>query len=107
MSNHVRILNLVLLAVLAFVGYRLYHVYTSTGGETPEVAEVVKRGVPKTGAKSTVPLEGLLARDPEHSFAFYQPIIDKNLFRSDRTSPQEEGGGERGAMNRWRSIRAP
>jgi hypothetical protein len=96
MLNYIRILNLVLLAALVFVGFRLYHEYTSTGTELPELAGVVKRDNAKGGAKATVPLKGLLARDPEHSFAFYQSIIDKNLFRSDRTSPQDGEDGAKG-----------
>ena len=96
MLNYIRILNLVLLAALAFVVYGLYHEYTSAGKDTPELAGVVKRDNPKDRAKSSAPLKGLLERDPEHSFAFYQTIIDKNLFRSDRTSPKEEEAAKNG-----------
>jgi hypothetical protein len=96
MLNYIRILNLVLLAALVFVTYSLYNEYTSTGKDTPELAGVVKRDSPKNRAKSSVPLKGLLERDPEHGFAFYQTIIDKNLFRSDRTSPKDAEAARNG-----------
>jgi hypothetical protein len=69
---------------IGVVGFTLYENWSAfrqkdhpAGDLTPDAKTEVKKN-------PSAELAGLLKSTPDHSFAFYQEVVDKNLFREDR-----------------------
>jgi len=88
MFNYLRFINIALILIAGLLGYSLYNVWT--GWNPGDIVANEENATNSITGKSVkpVPLTGLIKGAKDHSLAFYQEIIDKDLFRSDRAKPE-------------------
>ena len=99
MFNYLRLINIALIVIAGLLGYSLYNSWT--GWNPGEVVANEENPTNSITGKSVkpVPLKGLIKETKDHSLAFYQEIVDKDLFSSERSKPEDgatagsEGGG--------------
>jgi len=93
MQKHLRLVNIVLLAVVVLSGYYLYQNWSSFRGEEHLGGGAIEQRAAKNQGNPHIALEGLYKQTPDHSYAFYKEVTEKNLFRPDRKSAGEEDEG--------------
>ncbi len=97
MFNYLRIVNIALIVIAGLLGYSLYNVWTNWNPEKIVANEENNTNSITGKSVNPVPLQGLVNDPKTHSLAFYQEIIDKDLFRSERSKPENgESGGSGG-----------
>jgi hypothetical protein len=85
MQKYVRLINVFLLVAIGVVGFSLYGKWAVFHGQDEIRSDLAAEAEPETKKSSSLELTGVLKNIPDHSLAFYQEIIDKNLFREDRS----------------------
>jgi hypothetical protein len=84
MYRYLRLINVFLLIAIGAMGFKLYENWSFFHQKDHINGESRPEKNTDTRKNAASELAGLLKGTPDHSFIFYQEIVDKNLFREDR-----------------------
>jgi hypothetical protein len=103
MQKYLRLINVFLLVAIGVVGFTFYEKWSAFNQQDGTIDDLSTEAEPETKRSSSPELTGLLKNIPDHSLAFYQEVIDKNLFREDR---QGSSGGTETSMGEQEMAKA-